>query len=651
MAENVASYGAWRSPISAELLAGAAVSLSYVQVAGDQLFWVEGRPLEQGRYVIVQRDAAGTTCDITPAGYNARTLVHEYGGGMYLVDGGTVYFSNFADQRLYRQTRLDNGYSAPQPMTPEPPRPRSLRYADGRITPDGKLLICVRERHAADGSVINELVCLPTDGSAEPRIIADGNDFYAAPRINPAGTQLAWLTWNHPLLPWDGTELWVADLADDGTLHNPRLVAGSATEAICQPDWSPAGILTFVSDRTDWWNLYQEQAGEIIALAPLAAEFGRPHWTFGQSYYCFLPDGRIAAIYSQEGIDHLVLMQPGQPGVTAVPCEYTSLSGVHPGERGLWLIGGSPTIGSTVFHLDLTSGATTTVRHSENIAIDPAFFSTPEPFAFPTEDNLTAHAIYYAPTNPLYAAPPDEKPPLIVISHGGPTGATVAQLSLRIQFWTSRGFGVVDVNYGGSSGYGRAYRQRLHHAWGYVDVMDCINAARYLIAQGRVDGERVAIRGGSAGGYTTLRALTWQNFFAAGASYYGLAELETFVNDTHKFESRYLDYLIGPYPAAKTEYADRSPANHAAQLRTPVILLQGAEDKIVPPSQAEIMVEALDANRIPHAYLLFDGEQHGFRQAPNIVRANEAELYFYGRIFGFTPADEIEPIAIKHLDA
>ncbi len=649
MAKRVAPYGTWRSPVSAELLAEAGISLSYLQTHGERVYWVEGRPLEQGRYVIVQRKADGQISDVTPPGYNARTMVHEYGGGAYLLDRQSLYFANFTDQRLYRQDRQGQGYGTPQPITPEPPRPRSLRYADGRITPDGQQLICVRERHEADGTVINELVILPTDGSALPRIIAGGYDFYAAPRISPDGKQLTWLSWNHPLLPWDGTELWVADLAADGTLQNQRQVAGGANEAICQPSWAPDGTLTFVSDRTNWWNLYQERAGEIVALAPMDAEFGRPHWTFGASYYTFLADGRIVAIYSQEGIDHLTIIAPERGELTPISSAYSALHGVHTLGDQLWLIAGSPTSGSTVLQLDPATGQTTAIRHGYSYDVDPTFFSKPEPFAFPTEDNLTAHAIFYAPTNPLFTAPDAEKPPLIVICHGGPTGSTQAQLSLAVQFWTSRGFGVVDVNYGGSSGYGRAYRQRLHEAWGFVDVMDCINAARYLIDQGRVDGARVAIRGGSAGGYTTLRALTWQNFFAAGASHYGLAELEGFVNDTHKFESRYLDYLIGPYPAEKARYVDRSPVNSADQLRTPVILFQGDEDKIVPPSQAEAMVAALEQTNVPHAYLLFAGEQHGFRQAKNIIRANEAELYFYGRIFGFAPADEIEPVAIKNL--
>lgn len=644
MAKSIAPYGAWRSPISADLLATAGISLGYLQVAGETVYWVEGRPMEQGRYVIVQRSSDGKISDVTLTGYNARTLVHEYGGGMYWIQNDVAYFSNFADQRLYRQPVG----ATPQPITPEPPTPRSLRYADGRVTPDGNRLICVRERHEASG-VYNELVVLPTDGSATPQIIAEGYDFYAAPRISPDGSKLAWLAWRHPQLPWDGAELWVADLQVDGTLQNARLVAGSTTESILQPAWRSDGVLYFISDRTNWWNLYCERDGQIEAVAPLAAEIGGPAWVFGLCDYVFLHDGGIACIYKDRGIDYLGLIRPGSQVVEPLPCAYTTLKWLDTDGNKLWLIGGSPTAPTTLFVLEPQSGAVTPIQVSATIDIDPAFFSGPEPFEYPTEDGLTAHAIFYPPINPLFAAPAEERPPLVVICHGGPTGATQALLTLSIQFWTSRGFGVVDVNYGGSTGYGRAYRQRLQGSWGIVDVMDCINAARYLIAQGRADGQRVAIRGGSAGGYTTLRALTWQNFFATGASHYGLAELETFVHDTHKFESRYLDYLIGPYPERKALYAERSPVNAADQLNVPVILFQGLEDKIVPPSQAEIMIAALQKKGLPYAYLAYEGEQHGFRKAENIIRSAEAELYFYGRIFGFAPADEMEPVVIVNL--
>lgn len=644
MNKTIAPYGAWRSPISADLLAAAGVSLSAVRCSGGATYWLEGRPLEKGRSVLVKRTPDGVTTDVTPADFNARTMVHEYGGGAAVFDGDTIYFSNFADQRLYRQ----RGNEAPTPITPAPPVERSLRYADGRVTPDGRFLICVCERHE-DAAVVNELVAIALDGSGQIEVIVGGDDFYSNPRISPDGKQLVWLCWQNPQMPWDGTELWLGDLTADGRVENAHHIAGSATESLFEPEWSPTGTLYVVSDRTNWWNLYRVEGDELVAIAPLDAEFGGPQWVFGLTQYTFLADGRLACIYSQDGLDRLGLIEPGSGAVTPIPCEYTALHSIATDGEQLWLIGGSPTSGSTVFTLDPATGALTVIKRGLRIDIDPAYFSPPQPIEFPTENGLTAHALYYPPINPQFAAPADDKPPLLAICHGGPTGATAAQLSLGVQFWTSRGIAVVDVNYGGSTGYGRAYRQRLNGNWGIVDVMDCINAARYLIDQGLVDGQRVAIRGGSAGGYTTLRALTWQQFFAAGANYFGLAELEAFVDDTHKFEARYLDNLIGPYPERKDLYYERSPVNFVDNIRVPVIVFQGLEDKIVPPSQSEIIVDALDKQGLTHAYLAFEGEQHGFRKAETIIRAAEAELYFYGRVFGFEPADEIEPVEIRNL--
>lgn len=642
--KTVAPYGAWRSPIAAEMLAAAAVGLSALLVADRAVYWIEGRPLEKGRSVLVRRTPDGQIGDVTPADFNARTMVHEYGGGAYVVHNGMVIFSDFADQRLYRQTPGE----APVPITPEPPKPRSIRYADGRVTGDGRFLICGRERHEEMG-VVNELAAIALDGSGASRTIASGSDFYSNPRISPDGKALAWLSWQNPQMPWDGTELWVADLDDETVLYNPRRIAGGPTESLFQPEWSPDGTLYVISDRTNWWNLYRVVDHQLEAVAPMEAEFGEPQWVFGQSRYTFLPDGRIACLYSQNGLDYLGLIRPGSSVVEPVPCDYTKLSWLRSDGERLWLIGGSPTNGSTVFALDPENGEIEVVKRGLHTDVDPSYFAAPQPIEFPTEEGKTAHALYYPPKNSLFEAPADERPPLLVICHGGPTGATSAQLSLGIQYWTSRGFAVVDVNYGGSTGYGREYRQRLNGNWGIVDVMDCINAARYLIDQGLADAKRVVIRGGSAGGYTTLRALTWQDFFAAGANYFGVAELETFVDDTHKFEARYLDTLVGPYPERKDLYYERSPANFVDQLNVPVIVLQGLEDKIVPPSQSEIIVEALKKKGLPYAYLAFEGEQHGFRKAETIIRAAEAELYFYGRIFGFAPADEIEAVEIENL--
>jgi len=643
--KTTAPYGSWRSPISANLLARAGISLGWLRVSDGDVYWVEGRPLEEGRYVIVRRSVEGRITDATPEGYNARTLVHEYGGGMYSVDGTTVYFSNFTDQRLYRQ----RPGAEPQPITPESSAPQGLRYADGCVTPDGRTIICVREAHFRDGRVVNELVAVPTDGSREPQVVATGYDFYSSPRISPDGRHLAWLCWRNPQMPWDGTELWVATLGADATLKDERCVAGGPSESIFQPEWSPEGVLHFVSDRSNWWNLYREVSGQVEPLAPMDAEFGQPQWTFGLSRYDFLADGQIACIYSQKGMDYLGIITPGDRCIETIPCEYTALHWLRSDGERLWLIGGGPTSGPTVFALDPAEGGTESVRCSMVLDISSDFFSAPRPIEFPTEGGLIAHAFYYPPTNPCYQGPPDELPPLLVISHGGPTGAVKAQLSLSTQYWTSRGFAVVDVNYGGSTGYGREYRERLKGNWGLVDVMDCIHAARYLIERGEVDGARTVIRGGSAGGYTTLRALTWQDFFAAGASYFGLAELETFAKDTHKFEARYLEGLIGPYPERKDLYRERSPANFADRINCPVILFHGLEDRVVPPSQAEIMVEALKRKGLPYAYLAFEGEQHGFRRAEHIIRCAEAELFFYSRVFGFELLEDIEPIEIVNL--
>ncbi len=642
---NTAPYGSWKSPVTAALITETGVQLGAAGLSGDDIYWLEGRPAEGGRYVLVRRAPDGERTDVTPAGFNVRTRVHEYGGAAYLVHEGTVFFSNFEDQRVYRQ---DPGRE-PQPITPEPAIAAGDRYADGRATPDGRLIVCVRERHFEDREAANEIVALPLDGATEPRVIVSGADFYSNPRPSPDGTRLAWLSWDHPRMPWDGCELWVADLLPDGSISGAEQLAGGPEESMFQPEWSPEGVLHFVSDRTGWWNLYAVRSGGIEALAPMEAEFGWPMWVFGMSTYGFLPDGRIVCSYTEGGQDRLGVVAPGRAGVNPVSTPYNAFGSVRTSEGDALLVAGSPAGATAVVTFDVDSGKAETLRRSTEIRIDPGCISAPEPIEFPTERGLTAHALYYPPVNGGFRGKDGEKPPLLVMSHGGPTGATSGSFNLSTQFWTSRGFAVVDVNYGGSTGYGREYRERLRGEWGVVDVEDCVNAARHLVAQGKADGERLAIRGGSAGGYTTLCALTFTDVFAAGASYFGIADAETMAQDTHKFESRYLDGLIGPYPEAKALYRERSPVDYTDRLSCPVILFQGLEDKIVPPSQAEAMVEAMRAKGLPFAYLAYEGEQHGFRRAENIQRSLEAELYFYGRVFGFEPADEIEPVVIENL--
>jgi dipeptidyl aminopeptidase/acylaminoacyl peptidase len=648
-----APYGSWASPISLDLVSSAGVSLGEPFTDGDAVLWLEGRPLEGGRQALCRRVPGGEPHDVVAPELNVRTRVHEYGGGAYVARHGTVIFSNFADQRLYRQDPAD--LAPPRPITPEPPEPCSLRYADARLDPQATWIVCVRETHEQH-KVVNELVVLPSDGSAAPRVLAAGRDFYANPRLDPSGRHLAWLEWDHPRMPWDGTELKVAcfDPESGRLASEPEPVAGGPEESIFQPDWSPDGRLHFVSDSSGWWNLYRVglEGGGVEALAPMDAELGGPQWVFGLSTYTFLPDGRIACLYGRGPVWRLGLLEPGARRLTPLELPFTSfypprLQSLSGGR--LAALAGSSTQPTALVVIDPSSGAVEVVRCSQELDLDPAYLSVPRPFSFPTEGGQIAHGLYYPPVNPDFQAPPGERPPLLVNSHGGPTDQVMDKLSLWVQYFTSRGFAVADIDYGGSTGYGRAYRERLDGNWGVVDTLDCINAALHLAAAGEVDGRRLAIRGGSAGGYTTLCALTFHDAFAAGASYFGVGDVEALARDTHKFEARYLDRLIGPYPEAAELYRQRSPVHHTDQLSCPVILLQGLEDAVVPPSQAEQLARALELKGIPYAYLAFEGEQHGFRRAGSIRRSLEAELYFYSRIFGFDLADPVEPVPIHRL--
>jgi dipeptidyl aminopeptidase/acylaminoacyl peptidase len=637
----VTPFGSWISPISADGVAQRDIALAALALSGDDVYWLEGRPTEGGRLVLVRRPPTGEAHDVTPPGFNVRTRVHEYGGGAFLVHGHTVFFTNYEDQRLYRQ---DPG-AAPHPITPQSPQPGSLRYADLRAVSDR--LVGVRERHES-GQVVNELVALPADGSEPPRALVTGNDFYSNPRPSPDGRRLAWLTWNHPNMPWDGTELWMADLSQE-SVANPRMVAGGPEESIYQPEWSPDGVLHFASDRTGWWNLYRGD-DEAEPLMPMEAEFGAPQWILDTRAYAFLPDGGIACRFLDEGVGRLgVVESPRHLRVLEVP--YTAFPGPYLWADGddLWLIGAGPTEAPVVVHVDLSTDRSTVIKRSVDADIAPGSVSVAQAIDFPTDDGARAHAFFYPPANQDHSGPPEERPPLMVMSHGGPTSVRPPALDLEIQYFTSRGIGVVDVNYRGSTGYGRPYRDALKGRWGVADVEDCIAAARHLVDAGEVDGDRLAIRGGSAGGFTTLAALTTRDDFAAGASYYGVGDLGALTRDTHKFESRYLDGLVGPYPDAEDLYLERSPVEHVDRLSTPVILFQGVEDVVVPPAQAEQFVGACRRKALPHAYLLFEGEQHGFRRAETIARCLEAELSFYGQIMGFEPAGEIPRVEIEFL--
>ncbi|NOT55305.1 MAG: S9 family peptidase [Deltaproteobacteria bacterium] len=641
MTDNVA-YGSWKSPITSDFIVAGTIALGQITLDGEDIYWVEQRPTEGGRNVIVRSSPDGQTVDMNPAPFNARTRVHEYGGGAFTVCDGTLYFSHFADQRLYRQI----GLTTPQPLTPEAP----LRYADAVGDRHRNRLICIREDHRpTDREAVNTVVSIDLATGGEGRVLAAGNDFYSTPRLSPDGTRLAWLTWNHPNMPWDGTELWVGELTTEGLLERSEKIAGGESESIFCPQWSPDGVLYFMSDRSGWWNLYRQRDRQVEALCPMAAEFGRPQWVFGMSTYAFLSSHELVCAYSTKGVWRLARLDTETKTREEIETPYTEIGGVQATSMQVVFGGASATESASIVRLDLTTQQTTVLRRSSTLTIDPGYIAAPQAIEFPTENGRTAHALFYPPSNRDYTAPSDERPPLLVKSHGGPTASAAASLSLGIQYWTSRGIAVLDVNYGGSSGYGRAYRDRLKGQWGVVDVDDCVNGARFLVARGLVDGKKLAITGGSAGGYTTLCALTFRDVFQAGATHYGIGDLEALAQDTHKFESRYEDGLVGPYPARRDLYRARSPIHFTDQLSCPVIFFQGLEDKIVPPSQAETMVAALRAKGLPVAYVPFAGEQHGFRRAENIKRALDAELYFYARVFGFTLADPVEPVEIENL--
>ena len=649
---TIAPYGTWPSPLSAETVAAQGLRLGFPALDGDDIYWLEGRPQEGGRNVLVRRGANGTTVDVTPRDHNVRSRVHEYGGGAYLVSKSFIYYSNFADQRIYRIV----GSGAPDPITPE----GKWFYADGVIDQRRQRLLCVREDHSRDGhEPITTLVSIRVDGEPNAgEVIAAGYDFYSTPRLNPNGTRLCWLSWRHPQMPWDGTELWVAGVSDEGTLHDAELIAGGPHESIFQPGWSPDGLLYFVSDRTGWWSLYRSDATSaaaevkpVVWQAPDEAEFGRPQWMFGWTTWTFADARRMVASYAQRGRWKLATIDADAGTLTDVPTDLEPLDWVTATPTHAIYVAASPDTPPTVARTNLLTGGTEMIRASSSLQLDRRHISVAEAIECPTEGGVSAHAFYYPPRHAEFSALPSDRPPLIVISHGGPTTQTRAVLDLQVQYWTSRGFAVVDVNYGGSSGYGREYRERLNWQWGIVDVDDNINAAKYLIEEGKADPDRLIIRGGSAGGYTTLAALTFHpEVFKAGASYYGVSDVEALAKDTHKFESRYLDTLIGPYPETKELYRERSPIHFIDRLSCALIFFQGLEDKVVPPDQSERMAEAVRGKGLPVAYLAFEGEQHGFRRAETIIRCLEAELYFYGAVFKFPAAGPLAPIEIENLN-
>jgi dipeptidyl aminopeptidase/acylaminoacyl peptidase len=635
---KTAHYGSWKSPITSDLIVAQSIALSEARLDGEKTYWLEGRPQEQGRFVVVGADwLGGNATDLTPKPYSARTRVHEYGGASWTVADGVVYFSNFADGRLYRQSAGDR---RPEPLTPAPPtRERQWRYADGVVDSARQRWIGVREDHTGDGEAVNTIVAvdLRQPGHEPGRILVSGHDFFSAPRLSPDGRRLLWLAWDHPNMPWNGTTLYLAELDEAGDVVAPRVIAGGVAESIFQPEWSPDGRgIFYVSDRSNWWNLYRFDLAAKTAepLAPMAAEFGVPQWSLAAATYACAGPDRIVCTYNMAGLGKLAVLDLKSKMLRPLDLPFTEFGSVKAdGDRVLFRAA-APDHPLCIVALDLASGAHRVLQKSTTLLDQPElrianWLTAVKPVEFPTTDGKTAFGLFYPPHNPDYAGPTSEKPPLLVKCHGGPTGAASSALNLSMQFWTSRGIAVLDVNYGGSTGFGRAYRERLDGNWGIVDVDDCVNGAKFLAAQGLVDHQRVVISGGSAGGYTVLAALVFRDFFAGGASHYGVSDVAALARDTHKFESRYLDSLIGPYPQEEARYRERSPLFHADRLSKPVIFFQGDEDEVVPPNQSEAMVEALRKKGNPVGYFLFSGEQHGFRKAANIQRCLDAELAFY----------------------
>ncbi len=626
--------GAWTSSISSSSLTRGALVLAEACLDGDRVVWLERRPEEGGRQVVVATGSEPGAEDLSPPGVNVRTRVHEYGGGNFCLNDGVLRYIDFSDQLIHQGDRIFGEAGA--------------HYADLALSPNGRQLLAVEETPQEGAEEVNRLVAIDlADNSRIP--FAEGHDFVSFPRFAPDGRSVVYTTWSHPHMPWDETQLWRLDWQDGRPAGAPLLLAGRGGESITQPRFSPGGKLSFVSDRTGWWNLYQIdlKGGDAAARAicPLEAEFAGPQWVFGLSSYDYIDEQTILCAYGVGGDQKLARLDIATGRLDDIALAYSGFAYLHVAQGCACFLAASPTRAPEIVLLDLENDQPEVLRRSSETPPDRRSVSLPETISFASRDGRTAHAFYYAPCNPDYRARDGERPPLLVKSHGGPTSSTSASLNLAVQFWTSRGFAVVDVNYGGSTGYGRAYRDALMGSWGIVDVEDCVAAAEYLADRGSVDRERMAISGGSAGGYTTLAALTFHDVFRAGASHYGIGDLESLAEDTHKFESHYLDGIVAPYPEGRAIYRERSPLRHADRLSCPVVFFQGLEDRVVPPNQAETMVETLASRGIAHAYVPFEGEQHGFRRAENIQTALDGELYFYSRIFGFEV--EKQPAAVK----
>jgi dipeptidyl aminopeptidase/acylaminoacyl peptidase len=634
-------YGSWPSRISAASIEEGARGMHSLSVDGEYLYWVESRPEEGGRSTIMRWHEESGHEELLPAPWNVRSRVHEYGGRSYLVADGVIWFTQFDDQRLYRFMTGEE----PVAITPE----AGLRYAACVHDAPRQRLICVREDHRGEGEPRNALVAVPMSGVNEGKVLFEDSDFVAAASLSPDGRRIAFVAWEHPNMPWDDTTLWYGSFDAQGALTG--LEALGEGESLIDPQWDRRNRLHVISDRSNWWSLYRVQDDSLVPVPHGldSVELGGPAWTLGGHYYHFTDDDRIVARITARGQEQLHVMPAAGGSARRLPLESAAVGSVALHGHRLFTVNYTTARPAELITVDLDGASSSVLRRSQDTAPDPGWIPAYRAVTFPT-GGAVAHGFYYPPTHPSASGPAGSRPPLIVTVHGGPTSAASPVYSPSRLYWTSRGFAVLDLNYRGSTGFGRAYRRALYGEWGVADVEDALAGARWAAAEGLADPRRLIIRGGSAGGYTTLAAHAFGDTFAAGASYYGISDIEALARDTHKFESRYLDQLIGPYPEARALYRERSPIHHLDGFSAPLLLLQGLDDRVVPPNQSEMIFAALKERGIRTAYIAFEGEGHGFRNAENAIRARESELYFYGRVLGFTPADELPAIDIVGLD-
>lgn len=619
-----ASFGHWQSPISAAQVASGMVRVMELYADNDNVYWSELRPANQGRSTIVKRSTDGSTIDITPPDFDVRTRVHEYGSGAFTVNNDIVYASKGSDARIYE---IIPG-KEPRPITPSNTEETHARFADFEVTSLG--IFAVGEMH--QNNVVKNFIALINPETGTWKTITEGYDFYSNPILSPDKKKLAWVCWNHPNMPWTNNELWVADLNDQAEISHLTKIAGELPESISQPKWHIDGSLYFISDRNNgWWNLHKHQNGQVTSLYPMAAEITYPQWFFKMSTWAFLNDNEIIFGYNKDGWWQLAHINLETLAFKNIGEKSSYLSNIRSSNQSVVFLEFQSHKIKELKIID-SQHQISLLTHFDRINIDEEYLSKPVHLAFPSEQR-TAYGFYYPPCNKDFKAPENEKPPLIVISHGGPTAQSSASYSQEVQYWTTRGFGILDVNYGGSTGYGRDYRSALDRNWGIVDVEDCVNGALYLAEKGLVDPDRLIIRGGSAGGYTTLAALAFKDVFKAGASYYGVADLEALAKDTHKFESRYLEQLVGKYPEEKELWMVRSPINSVEKISCPLIIFQGEKDPIVPQNQALMIYEALKKRGVSTEIHIYEGEEHGFRKAKNIINSLEREVEFYQKVF------------------